>query len=497
MNIRSAIAAVLAVAAASVPFEGCKTIDRARRAQAEQRDAGANVRKEARERVSLVGMDLSGLVDFAVTNRPDVVEAAIQVMDAKLALKQIAGERAPDVGLSAGYGQQTSNTDNHFSWRQHRGKFSSAVNLELLIYDFGRIDAKEAAARESLVAAQLNLADSAWKVFNEVSSAYFTLLEDDALLEVARTNLAACTAHLAQAEALFEAQEAKKLDVLKARLDVSEARLKEINASNTVIAAGAELLKVLGLDSEISSRDEILPARADALSASEVVYAPSMYTALDALLKARETNPSLAVMRARLRAASAEVDYAIADLMPSLSLGGSFTFTDPTWNFSWAANMVQSLFTGYRKTSAVDRAVFAMKSARARLEAAEQQLSLDLSLAVTARDNARESLEAAKVQVEQARENLELVMHQFRLGEANRVDFSDAANDLASALGARVKAFYTGQIAEAKLIALVGADDGSHVRLEEKGAGEGEGGEEAAEAGEGDAGEVSEKGAEA
>lgn len=467
MNIRSALAVALAVAAAAVPFEGCKTIDRARRAQAEQRNAGANVRNEARERVSLAGMDLAGLVDFAVTNRPDVVEAAIAVIDAKLALVQIAGERAPDVGLSAGYGQQTSNTDNHFSWRQHRGKFSSSVNVELLIYDFGRIDAKEAAAREALVAAQLNLADKTWKVFSEVSAAYFTLLEDDALLEVARTNLASCADHLAQAEELFEAQEAKKLDVLKARLDVSEARLKEISASNTVIAAGAELLNVLGLDPEISSREEILPLRPDSLSASEVVYAPSAYPAIEALIKARESNPSLAVMRAKLRAASAEVDYAIADLMPSLSLGGSFTFTDPTWNFSWAANLVQSLFTGFRKTTAVDRAVFAMKSARARLDEAEQKLALDLSLAVTTRDNARESLEAAKVQVEQARENMELVTQQFRLGEASRVDFSDAANDFASALGARVKAFYTGQIAEAKLIALVGVGDGSHLKAKE------------------------------
>ena len=462
MRIKAAVLAAISIAAAGALLDGCKTIDRARAAQAAQRDAALNVRTSVRERVNLTGMDLSGLVDFAVTNRPDVVQAALAVMDAKLALKQIAGERALDVGMSGGFGQSTSNTDSHFSWREHRGKFSGAVSAELLIYDFGRIDAKEAAARENLVAAQLEYANLGWTVFNEVSAAYFTLLEDDALLEVARTNLAACVNHLSQAEKLFEAQEANKLDVLKARLDVSDARLKEISASNTVVAAGAELLKVLGLDAEISSRDEIIPARPDALSYSEIVYMPSSYSSIDAIVKARETSPSLAVLRAKLRAASDDVDYAIADLMPSLSLSGTFTFTDPTWNFSWAANFVQSLFNGFRKTKAVDRAVIAMKTARSRLDAAEQALSLNLVLAITARDNARESLETAKAQVEQARENMDLVTQQFRLGEASRIDFTDAVNELASAHGARIKAFYTGQIAEAKLIALIGADDASH-----------------------------------
>ena len=77
-------------------------------------------------------------------------------------------------------------------------------------------------------------------------------------------------------------------------------------------------------------------------------------------------------------------------------------------------------------------------------------------MAVATRDNARQSLETARIEVEQAKENLQTVIEQYRLGEASRVDFTDAAGSYASALGARVKAFYAGEIAEAALIRLTG-----------------------------------------
>ena len=58
--------------------------------------------------------------------------------------------------------------------------------------------------------------------------------------------------------------------------------------------------------------------------------------------------------------------------------------------------------------------------------------------------------------MQQAKENLDTVVEQYRLGDASRIDFTDAASGYASALGARVKAFYAGEIAEAELIRLTG-----------------------------------------
>ena len=117
---------------------------------------------------------------------------------------------------------------------------------------------------------------------------------------------------------------------------------------------------------------------------------------------------------------------------------------------------MQSVLDGFRKQTAVDQAVVALARARTDVEAAEQQLAYDLSVAAATRDRARQSLETARVEVEQARENYETVLAQYRLGDASRLDFTDAAGALAAALGARVKAFYAGEAAEADLIRLTG-----------------------------------------
>ena len=92
------------------------------------------------------------------------------------------------------------------------------------------------------------------------------------------------------------------------------------------------------------------------------------------------------------------------------------------------------------------------------VESAEQALSRDLALAVAARDDSAASLEAARISVSQARENLRVAGEQYRLGEASRIDYTVAVSDYATALGKRVKAFYEGQLAEAKLVRLTGAE---------------------------------------
>ena len=448
----------LCAAAALVCACGCSTIKRARTAQADVAQAADDAKANSKEvtHVDLRGLRLVDYVAWAMNHRPCIEAAHLAVTNAALELSRVTSDRELQLNLSSGFSQSTANRSTHFSWHQDRGKFTSDVSLDLLIYDFGRIDARERQARENLVAAQRNLADAEFAVFNDVAKSYFTLLRNDALLEVARTNEFQYAEHLRQAESLFSEGEVKKLDVLKARVDLSDARLATINASNEVVTAGAAFIRALGLSAERATREDVMSVAADALATSKSDLKPTTYNSAEALNLARTNAPSLMVLRAKLRAASAEVDYAIADLFPSLSFSSAFSFADPTWNWSWGFRAVQNILDGFRKRTLVDEAVVAMELARVELEEAEQDLSHDLAVAAATRDNARESLATARIEVQQAKENLDTVVEQYRLGDASRIDFTDAASGYASALGARVKAFYAGEIAEAELIRLTG-----------------------------------------
>ena len=449
------------MAVALVAMAGCDTINRARTAQkavaAATNDVPTSVEKPL-PRVNLLGSKFIDLVEFAMTNRPSLETARLAVSNAALSVIEATSDRMLQMNLSGGFSQSTANSGSHFSWHQRRGKGTADVSFDMLLVDFGRIGARERQAREDLVAARRDLEEAEFKVFEEVAETYFTLLRNDALLEVAHTNEHQYAEHLRQAEQLHEAGEAQKLDVLKARVDLSDAKLLTINASNDVLTAGAEFLRALGLQADRASRADVLRVAKDTFAASARRELPvTRFRAEDGLQLARTNAPSLRALRARLRAASAEVDYAVADLMPKLSLSSAFSFADPAWNWSWGFSAIQTVLDGYRKRTAVDRAVVEMNVARLAVDEAEQSLSRDLAVAVATRDNASQSLETARVEVEQAKENLETVIEQYRLGEASRVDFTDAAGSYASALGARVKAFYAGEIAEAALIRLTGS----------------------------------------
>ena len=447
----------LCAGAALVLACGCDTIKRARRAQAEVACAvGERPATPKGERVDLRGLRLVDYVAWAMNHRPSIEAAHLAVSNAVLELARVTSDRELQMNLSSGFSQSTANRTSHFSWHQNRGKFSSDVSVDLLICDFGRINARERQARANLVAAQRDLADEEFAVFNDVAQAYFTLLQNDALLEVARTNEYQYAEHLRQAESLFAEGEVKKLDVLKARVDLSDAQLATINASNDVVTAGASFIRALGLSADRASRADVMDVAAQVLEFSRHDLQPTTYGTAEALDLARTNAPSLKVLRAKLRAASAEVDYAIADLFPTLSFSSALSFADPTWNWSWGFKAVQSLLDGYRKRTLVDEAVVAMELARVALDEAEQNLSRDLAVAAAVRDNARESLATARVEVQQAKENLDTVVEQYRLGDASRIDFTDAASGYARALGTRAKAFYAGEIAEAELIRLTG-----------------------------------------
>ena len=451
---------VLALACALALFvASCATIRRANEAKDEVASSAMPELATEVTRINLLGFQLPDFVDFALTNRPEVLSAALAVEERLLAIKTVESGKPfmPNLTGTAGYGQSTGNGGSHFSWR-NSGRFTGSLGLEMLLLDFGRYDANFRAACEDLAAAELAFAETRLSVFEEVSTSYFTLLRNDALLDVARTNEWECLHHLTQATNRFANGEAKLLDVLRARLDLSEAVQARIAASNNTVTAGAEFLRALGLSADRASREEVLAPMADGLAAALKEFDLSTFSAEEALAFARTHSPALMVKQAQLRAAMDDVDWAVADLFPELKLSTSFNFADPVWNWSWAFNAAQSLFLGWRKTTAVDVAVVRMRSVRMEVEAAERTLSRDLAVAIAARDDSVASLAAARTSVHLAQENLRVADEQYRLGDASRIDYTDAVSDYAMALGKRVQAFYEGQLAEARILRLTGAE---------------------------------------
>ncbi len=454
------------VALAAV-FAGCGTLRAVREARIEQetwadRGSGKEAGREV-EQVRLVGWKLPQLVDFALANRPSMARARLAVEDARLALREVASDapllsstpwNALEASVSGGHAETSE--AGHGIHGHTEGGASASLSLDVLLYDFGRNAANARAKAENVVAAECDLVGTGYTIFEEVASGYFTLLQNEALLAVARAKVAEYDEHVRQAEMRMEHGEAKEVDVLKAKLDLAKSVQDVVSASNDVVTAGADLMASLGIDAAMGDCASVLGPRPEGLDRALRFFAKSEDGA-GAMYDFACTNaPAMQIARARLRAASHLVDAAVADLYPTVSASLSLNWADPLWYWRWGVSGAQSLFTGWRKTAALERATLALDSAARDVDSAELDLSYALELAVAERDNAVEALSTARASVQRGRENLETVREQYQVGDVSRVEYADAAADYTAALGDRVRAFYRGQIAESKLFRITG-----------------------------------------
>lgn len=457
-------AAIMTAAVAA----GCGTVAKARKAQADVAEVmdDAKAQHQSFDPVKIGDHTLKNLVEYALTNRPSMVSKTIAVEEARIALKILDAD-APIVSstpwnsisanVKLGYSERSESKNfSNFAKKTDRSNPSSSLSLDLLIYDFGRNAAQKRAAAENVIAAELQLAEEGYKVFYQVASAYFTLLLNEALCDVAHSNVTQYASHLAQAEDMFEQGEAQYLDVLRAKLDLARATENAVLASNDVVVAGANLVAYLGVNAAEGDYRSVFGGRLGGLQKRIRAFADTSVSSTEAFAGARINAPQLKIARARLRSASSHVDYAIADLKPTVSASLSLNWTDPLWYWSWGLNAMQSIFTGWRKTLAVDRAVFEMQSRESDVQAAELLLSRNLEVALAERDNARKAAGTAKESVVSAGENLDTVRAQFEVGDVSRIEFTDAVSSYADALGNEIKAFYRGQIAEAALFEILG-----------------------------------------
>ena len=340
----------------------------------------------------LKGMSLSQLVGFALDNRPSMMRARLAVEDARIALRQAAAD-APLLsstpwgafGASASIGRSESSRAGYSLRGDTDGSASGSLSLDVLLYDFGRNAAAARAYAEEVVAAETALVDAGYTVFEEVAAGYFALVRNETLLEVALTNEAEYAEHLEQAEMRMKHGEAKEVDVLKAKLDLAKSVQNVVAASNDVAIAGAELMTALGVDASSGGFREVLGQRRMELSHMQRSFASTSGGIAELYGFARTNAPAVTVARTRLRAASHRVDAAVADLYPSLSASLALNWTDPLWYWRWGVNGAASLFTGWRRTAAVERATVALDSAACDVDTAELKLSRDIEIAVAER----------------------------------------------------------------------------------------------------------------
>lgn len=335
--------------------------------------------------------------------------------------------------------------------------YSTRVDLQWPIFDGGRTDALERAARAEASAAAADVAAAQADLRLEVARAFWALVTARATTAVLDRSLARAQANVNDVRQRLNAGLIPPNEVASAEALESRQRMLLIETRNQGEQSSAELARLIGED--VLQRIE--PA-AD-LTIEGIVTSPFEGLVADARLTRGERQ----AIEHRIAAAGEQVVAAESGRRPAIAITGGFEYARPNpnifprtdrWDESWHAGFgaTWSLWDGGRSKAEAAQARTLVDAARQRLAEFDSVVALDLRQRLLDIDSGRAALAAADDAVKAAAEARRVVAERYQAGVAIQTEILDADVGLLQAELDRTRAIAGVRLAEARLTRALG-----------------------------------------
>jgi outer membrane protein len=386
-------------------------------------------------------LTLEQVVSRALDASPVIVQATSSVTTAQSSERVAFGAYLPSLSLT-----NTTVTGSSDS-------YTAGLSTGIDVFTGGRRGAERERAAAATSAAQATLVERTFAVTLEAKQAYFDVAKAGELARVAEARLRRAAEGLSAAERRLAVGSATRSDVLRARLEQTNARLALLTAQTQERTGAFVLGRVVGSETPVFAKVEQKGPRPLALSEAElatlvVERAPAVLTAL-----------------ASYEATSASVSAARASYLPTVRLTGGYDWFNQDaafdgGNLSWSTRLSLSypLFNGFTREDNVARAQATATNARATATDAKLKARADFERVMNELKLATEKVALGKEAVEVAQEDLRVQEERYRLGMATILDRITSQVNLMDAENNEVAARYDYEIARAQLEALIGRE---------------------------------------
>jgi outer membrane protein TolC len=169
---------------------------------------------------------------------------------------------------------------------------------------------------------------------------------------------------------------------------------------------------------------------------------------------ALENRTELRALRARIRAAEANLTLAKRNFLPSLSADANWNYRgqELPWAPNWSVGGTLTIpVLNPPLFSQVDEAAADLASAQASEEITAQNVILEVQQSFVDQVSARERIRSAEVLLESSRENLALAQGRYQVGVGPLIDVTDAEFALTQAESEHIQAIVDFKLSEARL----------------------------------------------
>ena len=301
---------------------------------------------------------------------------------------------------------------------------AGGVTLSQLMTDFGRTRALVSSADFSARAAASNESSSREDVLLAVDEAFYHALASQAILSVAQQTVAARQATADQVRALTEAKLRSELDLSFANVDLQQANLLLLNASNDNQESQAALNAILGGE---------LPVVYTLIDETPAAPAPAPEDAAPLLQLAFQSRPDLASLNLQASAAErfslAERDL-VRPTISALGVAGDTPVRADQITTSWygaaGVNVSIPIFNGSLFSARANEAKFRAQAADQSVQQLRQTIARDVTDTVLEAQSGFQRIDVSRQLLEQTNSAFDLAQTRYKLGLSSIVELSQA-----------------------------------------------------------------------
>jgi outer membrane protein TolC len=417
-------------------------------------------------------MSLADAINLALRQNPNIIRAqkdlevteGIVVQTRAIALpklgvsgdyKALSPGDLDKVPISIGGPNQTFTFGSAQSW-------AAQLKLVQSIYEGGRMVSSFRAAR---LLRERSLLDYHTEVANTVlviQVAYYDILLAEQQIIVEEASVALNERELSDATRRFEAGTVPRFNVLRAEVELANAKPKLIQARNRFRITKNNLATLLGINVPHDIFEDIPMQLTGKLEAE-----PYDLDLPGALLMALERRSELSSLRKQQALRKEDVVSAKAGYKPSLQAFAGYDshssifgqdLTVEVHGWLTGVQMTWSLFDGLLTQGKVRETTALYEKAGVELDDTGRRIELDVRTAYSNFIESREVLESQKKVLEQAEEAVRLARARNEAGTGTQLDVLSAQTALTDARTTQIQALHDYAVARARLERAVGAN---------------------------------------
>ncbi len=364
---------------------------------------------------------------IALANNPRIQITSLLAKVQHQIVREVRSEELPNLSgnLTAVEANQGSRLSAGYltasSLFEHAG---IGVQLAQVITDFGHTQNLVASAKLHEKAQIAGAEASRQDIVLATDQAFYEALESQATLRVADQTVRARQALVDQVSALTSAKLKSDLDLSFAQVNLSQAKLLQLDAKNNVQAAMAELNAVLGSDRFVDYQ-----LVEDSGETGQV-----MQDVESMILTAIQNRPDLQSLRFNEQAAQKFSRAQHQQFLPTISaMGvvgttpvGSSQYFNSDWYGAVGVNMSVPIFNGFRMNAQASEASLEAQEAIERTRDLKNRVARDVRTAWLDADTARQRVSVTEDLLKQANVALDLAQTRYKLGLSSIVELSQA-----------------------------------------------------------------------